>query len=394
MASIFKRPSGSWTVEMYIGGEKRKIGLATKSRREAERTAERIQILYNSRLSGVENLDSVAWLAKVREMSPKLYKKLVVLGLADSVDSGSVKTIAVLHDAYMSQAVGISVATKKLIEHSFRALFDFFSPEFPLEKITAENAEKFMVWLRSPDAFCGNKRGSLAENTVARRTVRFRGFFAYAVRLGWIKSNPFIGIRTKPTPAFARWRYFSMDDFLEVLSATESPKMRVILCLGRLAGCRGVSEMHNLTWQMIDFGDNPSITFRASKKRGKEDELRTVPMGETLRRELMKYRESVPGEKVFPGMHLRSSFRDALLVVMQKAGFSNVPDPWYNQRRSFCSDIMQSGVDPKLYEAVCGHGFETGMRHYQILHPERQKAGFEKIRLIFGDKTGDKTHKN
>ena len=85
--------------------------------------------------------------------------------------------------------------------------------------------------------------------------------------------------------------------------------------------------------------------------------------------------------------------------IFKWAGLEEISEPWYNLRRSFCSDLMESGIDPKLYEAVCGHGFEMGMRHYQILHPDRQRSGFDKIRKLFpsdlsGDKSGDKTPSN
>lgn len=63
-------------------------------------------------------------------------------------------------------------------------------------------------------------------------------------------------------------------------------------------------------------------------------------------------------------------------------GLDPWPEPWYNNRRSFCSDIMEAGVDPKIYEAVCGHSFQMGMSHYQILHPDRQSKGYDKIRIM------------
>ena len=78
MASIFKRPSGTWTVELYVEKDRKtKIGLPTKSQREARRIADRIQALADSRKTGIENQDSVSWLVKIRDDSPKLYNRLV-----------------------------------------------------------------------------------------------------------------------------------------------------------------------------------------------------------------------------------------------------------------------------------------------------------------------------
>ena len=145
---------------------------------------------------------------------------------------------------------------------------------------------------------------------------------------------------------------------------------------------------------MVNFAEM-IITLRATKKEGNEDELRTIPLCDLLKTELLKLKETSTTENLFPDIHERTIFYDPMKTICKRAGLAGIPEPWYNLRRSFCSDLMESGIDPKLYEAVCGHGFEMGMRHYQILHPDRQRSGFEKIRKLFppdssGDNSGDK----
>lgn len=397
MASIFKRPSGTWTVELYVERDRKtKIGLPTKSQREARRIADRIQALADSRKTGIENQDSVSWLVKVRDDSPKLYKRLVELNLAQDVSENLV-TIEMLESAFTAQQK-VGERTAIGIRNAFEKLKNFFGKEYLINQITVEMVEHFVLWLHTPEA---NQRlnRELCENSISVAIRLSRRFFNYAVRLGWILKNPFDGIRATVSPAFKKWHYVSHEEFHKILAAAQSQKWRVILCLGRYAGCRGPSELHNLTWNMIHFGPEPTITLRATKKEGKQDEMRTIPLCPLLESELHKFREISDIDRLFPEICKKTYYGHHIERTIKRAGLEEIPEPWYNLRRSFCSDLMESGIDPKLYEAVCGHGFEMGMRHYQILHPDRQRSGFEKIRKLFpsnlsGDNSGDKTPSN
>lgn len=394
MASIFKRPSGTWTVELYVEKDRKtKIGLPTKSQREARRIADRIQALADSRKTGIENQDSVSWLVKIRDDSPKLYKRLVELNLAQDVAENLV-TIEMLESAFtVQQKVGENTA--KGINIAFSKLKLFFGENYHLNQITPEMVEHFVLWLHTPEANQLMLNQALSENSISLYIRLIRRFFNYALRFGWISQNPFNGVRTSTTPAFKKWHYITQEEFQKMLTAAHSQKWSVILCLGRYAGCRGTSELHNLTWSMIHFGPEPTVTLRATKKEGKQDELRTIPLCHLLESELLKLKETSNTENLFPDITRETEFYRPIQSIIIKAGLEGMPEPWYNLRRSFCSDLMESGIDPKLYEAVCGHGFEMGMRHYQILHPDRQRSGFEKIRKLFpeilsGDNSGDK----
>ena len=47
----------------------------------------------------------------------------------------------------------------------------------------------------------------------------------------------------------------------------------------------------------------------------------------------------------------------------------------YNLRRSYCKDLMESGVDAKAYERFCGHNLRAASKHFQQMDEIRaQKA--------------------
>lgn len=384
MASIFKRPSGVWSVEIYLNGGKRKIALRTKSERDARRTADRIQAISDAKRSGVFYLEGVNWLLKVREDSPKLYNRLAELGLAEKIEKVEIKTLNDLKEAYYKKAKLRSYVS---VNCAFANLLNFFGGEMDVSKITSEKVELFLQWLRSPDAYKGKsiQEGRvLSENCIARRIIHFRSFFDFAIRMKWCKENHFKEVRAQFQSAAPKWRYFTLEEFHRILECTPSLKFKVVWCLGRFAGVRGISEIANLHWNMIDF-KNDSLVIRAGKKKGRDDELRTVPLAKELKEYLLEYRATTSGKgKVFPEADDSWEFGVALKRHVAKAGFGEIPQPWYNQRRSFCSDVMQSGVDPKVYEAICGHSFAMGMKHYQILHPERLTEGFQKVQQIWG----------
>ena len=399
MASIFKRPGGQWTVEVYLTSNKKtKIGLATKSQREARRVADHIQILVDSKKSGISNIESAAWLHKIETESPKLFQRLVNIGLAEKKNENQKKTVGMLTQHYISHCTGVFKTVEKYVSAA-KNLVDYFGEEFPLESLTHEKALDFMAWMRTPEA---NRKSNVeyAVATVSRRLVNFKTFFRYAIKLGWASENPFLEITGGPQVNRDRWQYVPKETIAEILQKTPNPKWSAIIALGRFGGFRGASELHGLRWSDIRFPtpEDPigTIQIHAEKLLNKKYEYRTIPMCEILCKSLMIWREkqTPKSEYLFPGMKEFTNTNTVIRKIIKAAKIPLWEEPWYNLRRSFCSDIMESGVDAKIYESITGHSWTVGMQHYQILHADRQRRGHEKIIEVLGisgDKTGDIT---
>ena len=57
--------------------------------------------------------------------------------------------------------------------------------------------------------------------------------------------------------------------------------------------------------------------------------------------------------------------------------------PWYNLRKSFCSDLLETATDISFYEYTTDHSYKVATRHYQILHADRLRRGMKKSVSVF-----------
>ncbi len=384
MASITKRTNGAFTVQFYW--EKtypRKLHLKTKVRREAERVADYVQNLVDSRNTGTTiSHDVEIWLARLRDDDIALYDKLANMGLVKAKEKP--KTLKELIDLFLLQDER-KTSTLDCYRNTAISLFLLLGGENrSIETITTEEAAKVVAELKSQPLNRRNKNPSVyATATVSRSIVRIRSIFSFAEKIGWVKKSPFRFCKSGSQVNYSRWRYISKKTVAETLEHSKNVKWKAIMALGRFAGCRGSSELFNLTWKMVNF-DEQTIILHATKKEAFADVERAIPMNNLLTQALLDLRKSQqPGTtRLFPGMEEKDNTSTVTGKMFTSAGKEDGPEPWYNLRRSFCSDVMESGVDPKVYEAICGHSFETGMKHYQILHPDRKARGISIVRKM------------
>lgn len=382
MASIAKRKNGAYTILFYWDKPyQTKIHTPVKNRREAERIADKIQSVVNSRKTGTTNDETEFWLARLRDADVKMYQALAKIGLVEPPKRAH--SVRNLVEEYLAQST-VSEDTKNKYRTAAETVYGIIGAETAVSSITVEMANRLVSDLRTKPL---NRRSKVpqvyAPAQVNRLIVRVKTFFIFAEKIGWIVKSPFRFSKGGACVNPEKWQYVPKSDFQQVLDHTTNAKWKAIMVLGRYAGCRGASELHNLTWDRID-DENMFITFHATKKEGRDDVERTVPIhSEVL--EILKSWHTKSGNdspRVFPGMGKKDNLGTMIAKYIQHAGLDPWLEPWYNLRRSFCSDVMESGVEPKMYEEICGHSFATGMKHYQILHPERQRRGYDKVREV------------
>ena len=381
MASIVKRANGKFTVLVYWDKPyQTKISLSIKNRREAERTADYIQSLVDSHRNGTTNADVENWLARLRSADANLYGKLASLNLAEAVETP--KTIKQLFELFLKKT-NRKKSTDERYNQTSCILFTLLGENKPVDSITVEDAAQFVHALKTTPLNRRTKEPQIyATSHIARTLGRVKSIFIFAEQLGWIHKSPFRFVKTGSQVNQTKWFYVQKSDVLKILEHTDNPKWKAIIALGRFAGCRGASELFNLTWDRIDF-ENKTVTFHALKKEAFDDVDRTVPINDLLFQILSELKESQKENetpKLFSGMRYNDNTGTMTEKYIRWAGLEPWPEPWYNLRRSFCSDVMEAGVDPKVYEEVCGHSFETGMKHYQILHPDRKRRGIDRVR--------------
>lgn len=384
MASIIKRKNGKFTVLVYWDKPyQTQITLSTRNKREAERVADYIQSLVDSHRNGTSNSDVENWLARLREADADLYGKLARLNLVKAVEAP--KTLKELFTLFLIQT-DKKESTIKTYNQVAEVLYTIFGESRTVESITTEDATRFLLDLKTLPL---NRRNSTPKPysvaTVSKTIVKTKSIFTFAEQIGWVTKSPFRFLKSGSQVNPSKWKYVPRADVCQVIENTKNLKWKAIIALGRFAGTRGASEISSLKWSKIDF-PNRTITIHALKKEAYLDVDRTVPMNTILFNILMELKSlSNETDLLFPGMRYNDNMGTMTEKLIRQAGMEPWPEPWYNLRRSFCSDVMEAGVDPKVYEDVCGHKFATGMKHYQILHPDRRKKGIDRVREVMDE---------
>ena len=288
------------------------------------------------------------------------------------------------------QKRGVKSATLLTYKDAFQNLTDFFGADKPLQAIAPKDASDFEHYLRTA-AYNG---AGYSKATVKKRIQRVKQFFIEARRLKWIIENPFDGIQGGNLANPKKWLYISKEIVLEVMENTPDLQTRARIALSRFAGARGESEYRPLEWNAdwIQWSaDGKQGTVRLYRKKTEESGYRDtiipmVPELEAVLRDLFDSAE--PGTvKVFkpvsnPGKVIKDVFR--------RNGY-DILEP-YNLRRSFCRDLMESGIDAKAYEYYAGHSLKVAMQYYQSWDDLRaQKAAPKVLEALTGSDLREKT---
>ena len=386
MAFVSERGNGYIIRVTVDGGEKKISGFTSK--REAERTCDKIEALVTVQKTGDMPASVAVWVAEVAAKSPKLHKRLAALGLVEPPEEKH--TLGELIQAHRASQQGVIDATLDTYDKIAANLIEFFGAGCELDAINRKRADDFAVWLRTAPLNRRNKKAvPYSTATVNRRISMTKQLFHYAKRIDWVADNPFEFIKGGKSVNPERWEYVEAETVLKVLEGTHLAKWRAIIALGRFAGVRGSSELYGLLWEHVHWsspGEAGHLIIMAEKNKRHGRKFRTIPMHPIVERELSTlFDRAAEGEPhVFPGMKKDDNTSTMTTKLILRAGVPVWLDPWKNLRKSFCSDLMQIITDPVAYEKITDHTPAMAMEHYQIPHAKRLQDGYEKVLQAWG----------
>jgi integrase len=99
----------------------------------------------------------------------------------------------------------------------------------------------------------------LADSTKGTRLTQLRGFFRYALNVGWIASDPTALIRAPRVAPVPRDR-LSADELLSLLDCARTPRDRCLLALAMNLAVRG-GEIKRMRWRDVDFANQTIRVF-------------------------------------------------------------------------------------------------------------------------------------
>jgi len=382
MASITTRKNGSRFITFHTaGGTPRHITLGKIAKRYAESFKVRVEDLASAAMHGHAPSDDTArWLASLDD---QLHAKLAAVELVPERQSA---TIGTLIDGYIAEREGdLKPESIRKLRQTETKLLAFFDAGKPLRKITESDA---VAWRRSL------KDLGLSDAAVRTHCGNVKTILAEAVRQKVIDENPFVALKSGPTPS-KYTRYVTPEEIEAVIDACPDTEWRLLFGLARYAGLRIPSETHRLTWADVDFDDGTiTITHGKAKRtdvvpmhpqladvlRCRRDEnpailtARVFPTTVTNMTRLKDFlragiarRETVTdgnGEPVTVGVGKRRHVKTCIVTTDDEGREIDL----HAMRTTLRTNLARHGVTPQVTQRIMRHAdYRTTMRHYTVL---------------------------
>lgn len=379
MASVFKRKSPTtghvlgYTLQFYDHlGRKHKLYNFSK-----ESTAVVFGENIDALVTYVRNREEpgiqvVRWLSS---LPPQVHDKLEEWGLVTARTRPV--TLAELIRIFTEGecAKGLKQGTLRNRAGVGRQLTAFFGENILITDITEEAAIRYYDYHRYREATA----------TWGRNLKGVKQFFNYAVKMEWIRRNPFESLRSASAPNQNLRVFVSNETITRLLAYCANSQERLILCLGRYGGLRLPSEIQYMEWRDIDFEHNHFVVKTPKKesddnqRRGvfSEKATRIVPMFPELRKAFLEYYEDFPEsgpERLFSlseslPPHLRiGTTRKALFLrfkkAMRLAGIPQWGKFFQNMRSTRETELHSLGYSLKDVCEIIGNTPSVAMKHY------------------------------
>ena len=380
MASIGQEKSGKYCARIRFDEKELKLRGFT-NRRECERLCLKLDDLRTCKKTGTLTNELKVWAAELEQTSPELYDKLAGVGLLP--ERRKVQTLGDLLKAFRRRG-DVVEESKEVWDKVTKNLLAFFGSNKPIEKITQEDAARFERWLRETPLNTRTKPAQpYSPVTVSRRIGHTKSVFTYAEKLGWLLVNPFRFLKSGDTTNPGKLEYVDLERFGRVLR--EAPLYwQLVLMFGRYCGVRGSSELYRMEWEDIHLSSAEEggwVSIRACKNARHGRAARVVPLPPVMEPVLVEWMEQAKvGETlVFPGMKKKQNFSVMTEKLALRAGVVIWLNPWYNLRKSYCTDLIQLVKDIPTYEQITDHSYAISVKHYQIMHKGRLAKGMEAV---------------
>ena len=369
MASIINRPNGHRWIQFKHLDKRHTIRLGKASKFAADQMKHHIETIQQS-AEWAEAIPAKT-AAYLSDLSADWHEKLSRTGLL----TGHSSTLGQLVDRVADEYLTNAQTTQRWMEMVTRRLVAHFGRDHRLEQIDQIDATGFRKWLE-------HEQG-LAPVTTDETCRKARTVFNYAIKLGWLDSNPFHGMKNWRQTNRDRQHFVTMETFHDVIRG-RSPVTQAILALGRIAGMRLPSEAAVLRWQDVDFeGGRLHIYATKFAHLGDQKAWRVCP----LFPELEPFLRALPrvSELVIPDAQDRSFYSR-----IKRACLTNRVTPWprllHNCRSSRATELIEQGYPPHVLDQWLGHSQAVREKHYaQTLESHFDRATRSKTRSVAND---------
>jgi len=214
------------------------------------------------------------------------------------------------------------------------------------------------------EAYKAGRIEEVKPATVNRELACLRHMLNLAVRWGYLGSSPARGVNMLKEPP-GRLRYLTEEGIRRLLAACSS-HLRPIVVAALTTGMRK-GELLDLRWQNVNLKER-RITLRGSKS----NELRTIPVNDTLLSALKKLPRHLTADYLFWNRHDEGrryvDVGEAFENAMSRAKISDFR--FHDIRHTFASHLAMRGVSLRAIAQLLGHKTLQMVMRYSHLSPE------------------------
>lgn len=364
MASIIKRPNGSYEIRYTDANSKRCSMYPGKlTRKAADDLGRKIDHLVTRQITGDEPDRPVAeWIAALPD---KLHSKLSKAGLVPARKAAEpapepvlLPTLQEWTDSYLKKHAG-KHGTIRQLEVTQQTLLKHFGKGRRIDTITAGDAEDFRNWMQTNGNATKDYSCGLAVNTIRRRIGRSKQFFAAAVRHKLLTENPFAGEKSSVSGNADRMFLVPAEWIERCIRVAPCEDWRIILAFARYAGMRS-HECRMQRWEDIDLANNRMII-----RSNKTPPVRSCPIFPELRQHLLRAREMAPAGAEYVQTRYRpdDNIQTTLAKIVTRAGLVPWPKLMQNMRATRETELM-AHYPAKDVTSWLGNSPSIANRHY------------------------------
>lgn len=238
-------------------------------------------------------------------------------------------------------------------------------------------------WVIAVDQYRTHK-ARLNRKTVANHLTLLGSILRVAHELGWMEQLPVI---RKPRVRLHSTDYSYLrtgeEEARFLRAAVPEGRMVYVLYLTAISTGLRAGELAGLQWADVDFGTRLITVQRSFEQPTKSDDVRYVPILDSLLPELRRWRLEQPGRLVFTNQNgtmlgkCARAYQEVLRRVLDRANFPRIQRGgkerryihFHDLRHTFASRWVMKGGDLFKLQKILGHKSMAMTLRYAHLQP-------------------------
>ena len=385
MASISEEKKGGFRLlfnDPRLGNRKRSIWLGRIPRYSAEEIKEHVEhLLAVSKNNRPPCAATTEWLERI---DSKLRDKLAKQRLCESMKQLNCRNIK-LHDwteEFIENRSDKKASTINTYRQAAKSLVMYFGKNKRLAEITECDAKNWRLWMKKSGNRRNNECSALGEDTVRRRSGIAKQMMREAIRVGYLKENPFECLPSNMRGNKERQFFVDAAVIEQCMDHCPSIEWQAILALARYGGLRIPSELVLLRWKDIDFRNGKFLIRSPKTEDHPNGESRWCPIFPELRLYLDRAKQHRgQGQETVINSYRSSTqnLRQAFLRILKKAGIKPWPKLFHNLRASRETELLHQFPTKDVCSWI-GNSEKVAMKSYamptdQVFQAAASKTG-------------------